>query len=409
MIMMIHLPSLRFTSYFHVFPLLDTELGLGWHQDSAYHVSVIQSILNIGYPSIGQHGAPLLFYPSLSHHIDAFIILLTGVEPYDSYGLLYHFKKFLLVSSVLVFVAYTFRRSNIYIIFIAFFLVMPILGELHTLGSHSLWVTSLLLILATPKVFEILIKEGNISAKEYFLIFILVLLLSLGKVSSGFMYAVFVGIALLIKEPKNKLVYALGTGWIIFFLLYSKAMHNYSSSGGHGIDFSHLNTLFKSLQLGASIYMLLIVLMLFTYFNKNRNNFIVMLSSILSLLVMRLVTNINLAFNSNDTWYFSYALSFMLVLFVIQVLAINIQNFKHNNSKLAPSVKQLLTLSLIISAFYLATFFPKNKIDTKIKPRTQIDTKFKTTNSKLLKEDSVKFHHVVPFQKLYLETHLVKS
>ncbi|WP_181040229.1 hypothetical protein [Desulfobulbus oralis] len=40
-----------FSGYVRTFPLLETELGLGWHHDTAFHVSLIQSILNFGYPS----------------------------------------------------------------------------------------------------------------------------------------------------------------------------------------------------------------------------------------------------------------------------------------------------------------------------------------------------------------------
>lgn len=78
--------------YARTYPLLETELGLNYHRDTVFHVSIIQSILNFGYASTAQHGTPVLNYHVLSHYIDALIIFLTKVDPYDSYGMFFTLK-----------------------------------------------------------------------------------------------------------------------------------------------------------------------------------------------------------------------------------------------------------------------------------------------------------------------------
>lgn len=100
-----------YNPYIHTYPLLETELGFGWHQDTAYHVSLIQSILHFGYPSIAQHGIPFNAYHVLSHYVDAVIIFISGVDPYDSYGLLFAFKIWLLISTISLFLAATLKSA----------------------------------------------------------------------------------------------------------------------------------------------------------------------------------------------------------------------------------------------------------------------------------------------------------
>ena len=142
--------------YYHTFPLLETEMGLGWHQDTVFHSSVIQSILNFGYPSIAQHDSPILFYHVLSHYVDSFILFIAGLDVYESYGLLFYFKGFILISTIMIFINYLFEKFSIYIFLISIVLITPIIiGTWHTIGSHGLWFTSIVLIISTPKVFSI--------------------------------------------------------------------------------------------------------------------------------------------------------------------------------------------------------------------------------------------------------------
>ena len=60
--------------------------------------------------------------------------------------------------------------------------------------------------------------------QDFFFLTCLIIIISLGKISTGFMYAVFIGFYLLLKDRKNKLVYFYGIIWITFFLFYKKLM-----------------------------------------------------------------------------------------------------------------------------------------------------------------------------------------
>ena len=54
-------PSREFSAYVSTFPLLQTESGLGWHQDTAFHVSLIQRILIMGGQVLVSMDYPLNF------------------------------------------------------------------------------------------------------------------------------------------------------------------------------------------------------------------------------------------------------------------------------------------------------------------------------------------------------------
>ncbi|EPZ8204082.1 hypothetical protein ACXWHM_004825, partial [Enterobacter hormaechei] len=60
--------------YFSFNPIFDVDTHNIWHKDSAYNISIIQSIINFGYPSIGLDGHKLTAYHVLSHYADAFLL-----------------------------------------------------------------------------------------------------------------------------------------------------------------------------------------------------------------------------------------------------------------------------------------------------------------------------------------------
>lgn len=97
-------PISEFFNYFRTFPLLEAELGLGWHQDSAFHASIIHSFNLFGFSSIGQHDTPVIVYHVLSHFIDSVIVSTTGIDVWQSYDLFYFYKGVLLLTSILFFV-----------------------------------------------------------------------------------------------------------------------------------------------------------------------------------------------------------------------------------------------------------------------------------------------------------------
>lgn len=104
----------------------------------------------------------------LSHYVDAAIIILTGLDPWDSYGLLYSYKEFLLISALVMIVA--FASQGIGVRFFAFsllFFIPVAIGTWHAIGSHGLWFTSLINILFMPMVFRVLFKDATPTIRDY--------------------------------------------------------------------------------------------------------------------------------------------------------------------------------------------------------------------------------------------------
>ena len=381
------------SSYAHIFPLLDTELGLGWHYDTAYHTSNIQSILNSGYPSVGQRGYLFLFYPALSHYVDALILYITNLEPYDSYGMFRFFHQFILYSTISIFIVYTFKNFKPYVFLIVFAIVVPIIAEGHTVGSHSLWFTSVFLVMTAPKVFNLLIKEGHTRIKEFVLIFIIIVILSFGKISTGFMYATFIGFYLLIKQPKNILIYLFGFSLIVFFLGYSNLMHSYSNSGQYGIDLSRLIHIphighYQKFYI-ASIASFAGLAFIF----RNRTNFHFLFASIMSFIVIVAVTNINLAFNASDIWYFYFGMNSVFVLFLLQNISRNMLDYQTHFYTLSKTNQNIIQLLMLLSSIYISTFYVKAYVEKTWKPRTQIDAKFVKTNKYLKQSDKYSYRY----------------
>lgn len=375
-IMLFLLNSLGFLKYFHLFPLLETELGLGWHQDTAFHTSLIQNILNFGYPSIGQHGTPITVYHVLSHYIDALILLITRLEPYDSYGLFFYFKGFLFLSSITIFIAYVFKEFSGYMFIIFLFLFAPIIiSTWHGIASHGLWFTTILLILSMPKVFDI-IKSENIFINHLLFLFLLIIFISIGKISTGFIYASFIGFFLLIKRPKNIFIYILGISWVGFFLLYTSWMTRNTQSLDN-IDFLWLNfdTIYQYLtntnavyyDMQTSIVASIIFFSIVAYIFKYRLNLYLFITTIISFILLIFIAKLSSGLNSSDIWYFYYGLSSVVILFMIHTLSYTIKLYPIKEfTPLTKLNKQLLIAGLIFSALYLSSFYtqPSFKLES---------------------------------------------
>jgi len=365
-IMLFLLNSLDFLNYYHLFPLLETELGLGWNQDTVFHTSLIQNILNFGYPSIGQHGTPVTVYHVLSHYMDAFILAIVGLEPYDSYGLLFYFKGFLLLSSITIFIAYVFKSFSGYIFVIFLLLFAPIIiSSWHGIGSHGLWLTTILLILSMPKVFDILQSE-NIYINHFLFLFLLIIFISIGKISTGFMYALFVGFFLLIKRPKDIFVYLLGIGWVVFFLVYTSLMTQ-NTNKIDAFDFSWLNSslIYKyfnnihvlQYEVQTTIFATIAFLAIYTYIFKNKQNLILFITVIINFIILVFITKSITRLTISDIGYFYIGFSSIVILFTIHTLPYTIRLYiKKEFHKLTKVNKKLIIVGLIFSTMHLSSF-----------------------------------------------------
>ena len=350
-----------FSSYTPTYPLIETELKLGWNIDTVFHVSIIQSILNFGYPSIGQHGTLPMVYHVLSHYIDAGLIFLTGLEPYDSYGLFFHFKIFIILSIILIFIFIITKELIPFLYIMSIIIFMPIiLGTWHLIGSHGLSYTSMLIILGSIWIFHILYIKDKNSTYDLFFLLLFVVFISIGKISSGFMYAIFIGFYLVLKQPKDIKVYLLGSIWIMFFFIYKNTMIDTEVSNIYILPSLH-NVLqfltdgsFTYFKMPKPIYASLAFLALIFFLFKTKNIRRLFLASLFSFLILMLITLI-IPMNSNsDIFYFQYALSIILDLFVLQALFSNISlKIKQHNISLKETIIIIIMFMIWIYFHYV--------------------------------------------------------
>ena len=206
--------------YFPNFPSEKIQAGGQFVLDSAFHVTIIQNIIARGYPSIGQHLDPYLHYHALSHYFDALIVSAVGLDPWESYGLIYSLKGMAIFSGLIFFSYAAVSRGRERL----FWLVAPVTAltlsnSWHIITSHGQWVPIYLLVLSAPWVFDVIHKKKQ-TLTEYALITLIVVAMSLGKISAGFSFALIVGFYLLISQPRNIRVYALGALWAGFFYVW---------------------------------------------------------------------------------------------------------------------------------------------------------------------------------------------
>lgn len=327
-------PSKEFVLYVSNFPLLQAESGRGWHQDTAFHVALIQSILHNGWPSVAQHGAPVTFYHVLSHYVDAAILMLTGLDPWDSYGLLYSYKEFLLISALVIIVAFASQGIGILFFGLSLLFFIPVaIGTWHAIGSHGLWFTSLINILFMPMVFRTLFKDTILTNRDYIYIFIMGLLLALGKVSTGVGFVGLVLCFLWLKNPRSLQVYLLGIFWSLFFIGY-KSLFTY------GVPFkAQASSIVESMtsRSNALLAMLvqeyfvrneiLVVLLsmvaciVFYIYSRNSNIIKFIFSAFASVLSIVLFFIFGPEMNSSDLYYFIYGLDSQLILLTYFIFA----------------------------------------------------------------------------------------
>ena len=186
--------------HFPTFVLQDLDAGLKFHQDSAFHTSLMQSILNLGYSSTGLSGSPITFYYVVSHYADALVNLIAGLNPLLSLGLLFHFKKLLVILAATVFVREQTKTRSAWFQAISFVVLLPLLmGTWHLIGSEGLWFASVLLLLAAPRIWEI-IRKRELTTGNYVFIGLIIYVVTVSKLSSGMMLTAFIGAFLVITE-----------------------------------------------------------------------------------------------------------------------------------------------------------------------------------------------------------------
>ena len=212
------------------------EFGGGYHPDSVFNVSIIQGILNTGYPTTGQHLEPFSRYHILSHYVDAGVITLLQVDPWDSYALLFFAKAVALTLALIYFSSQVTRHRGAASFFVVLLIVYPAFtGWGHIIANYPQWFPAIALVLIAAKVFEAL-NATSLSARSFVWLSVSVAVLAMGKVSLGFGFAVVVGLLLLARFPKDFRVYITGALWAGFFAALYFVMFSFRSDGGAPSD-----------------------------------------------------------------------------------------------------------------------------------------------------------------------------
>ncbi len=339
-----------------------------------------------------QHGTPIIYYHILSHYFDAIILSITGLDPFDSYGLLYYYKVFLFLSSILIFLSQIIKDKHPFIFIASFFILTPMLASTWSAtGSHALWMTSVILLLSAHKVFNILTSSEKHSLKDFIYLFVLIIVISIGKISVGFAYAIFIGFYLLLKQWKDYRVYLMGTGWILFFLLFQKllainttstAVNSFSLISFYEFFIDISNSPYKMIQ---SIYISILILVSLYIFYKTKHNNRLFISSIFSFLTIAVIITIKgNEFIRADIFYFEYSLAFILILFVFQ-------NIFYNVHTITKQLIALIIIAFLSQFYYLSKFNIFNMGSTSINQRLKSlnYSPFNNINKKLSQEEKI--------------------
>lgn len=313
--------EIHFADYFRTFPLLESDLGMGtglrgWYDDTVFHTSIIQNIINFGYPGIGQHGTPIMVYHVATHYFDALISLIVNNDPFDSYTLNSTFKRFVYLSSLLLFVA-NINKNNMFVFLLSALIFIPAsVSSWHPVISHGLWLPTVIFILSAPTIFNLIISNEKIRFFSLFFLFAIVIFLSLGKVSLGFMLAAFIGFTLFLKNPMDIKVYLLGVLWLLFFYFYSSNIAIDASERGW---FDPLSLTIDSLRIfliaeGAYIYMKngyvsFFTLLLCCFIYKTNESYKILSASIGVIFLAYFICHAMLSLSVSDKAYFMMATS----------------------------------------------------------------------------------------------------
>lgn len=222
----------EWSGYVSNFPNQRMDFGGGFHQDSVFHVAIIQGVLNTGYPTTGQHLEPWVSYHALSHYVDAVALWLLGIDPWESYALLFFAKGVAITLSVIYFAMKVAEPHSRSFFWLTLLIVYPAFTATWlVIGSHGQWFPMIVLALSAHRVFVVAMKDQRIWG-DYALLTVLVVVLSLGKISLGFSFAVLVGLWLFFRRPIDWRLIVTGVAWVTFLAAYASGAFNSRLSSG---------------------------------------------------------------------------------------------------------------------------------------------------------------------------------
>jgi hypothetical protein len=295
-------------------------------KDTIFHVTLMNSIINFGYPSTGLNDAPLFVYHTLSHYLESGMSIVSGISPIDTLGLFYGLKIVVLLAGMLFFLYRATKNHSFVFFLLSIALVIPVLTSRWVITwSLSLWLPSFILLATAFFIYKTINSSKPLSHRTFVAIGIIGVVLSLGKLSSGFFFMLVAGLHLLFNFAKDRRVYVLGVLWFVFLVVYGLAVADDRSGsilGSLGLIERIASTARMVLLLGAlpravfDIYILLAFLAVafFLFRRKSTRNLLVSLSiGFMATCAMQF-----LQLNFRDIRYFHHGLFF--IVFVLTVI-----------------------------------------------------------------------------------------
>ena len=177
--------------------------------DEIFHAVLVNAISRVGYPSTSLNGDMLIAYHALSHYYDAIFSKIFIHSFLDIYGQTVLTKSFSYVAAIVLFSFVVVTSRNFWLLAVHSTVGITLLyWHGNAVGSHPLWLPSILLILFWPCFEKKLRNKLNVATLLFF--FSVSTLLSFGKISLGVCFAGVCGLILLFQNKRDYRIYATG-------------------------------------------------------------------------------------------------------------------------------------------------------------------------------------------------------
>ena len=194
------LVSRHFRDFYPLDPITQL-LDQGVNPDSAFHIALIRSITQVGYPSVGLDGyVPHGIYHFLGHYVDAGVFLLLGIDIVAGFGFAFFVKSAALVILMAKFVDGFLPTVTAPVRFSLLVMVVPTLGySWFWLETYPQWLGAMLLFaLARPIHSMLLVKK--MSPAIVTSVFLFFVLLAFSKTSLGVAFLAYAAVALALRR-----------------------------------------------------------------------------------------------------------------------------------------------------------------------------------------------------------------
>jgi hypothetical protein len=216
-------------TYWRLLPYIDELLLDGiFHRDTLYHTSLIASIKTQSTPSTGIDHLTTTPYHILSHIFSAGLAKFINLDTFLAMPLLGVAQKFLFisVSSNILLMNYAEHRSSsiISLVLHTCCLALLLIVWPQSLFAENMVLTTYVTVVAVFYLVHIFKKQSfhlqSLSNRQLLVILLLIILISLSKISSGFIFAFIFGLLALFSMGFQKKVVGYAIISLVFFAIY---------------------------------------------------------------------------------------------------------------------------------------------------------------------------------------------